>query len=203
MNDNALRDEIYEELEDALAPEWATEAAAAWENARAVADDAGCDPEPIYHEQSDRFIPTTDAEYEWAMRKRAKAMKDAAEIEQQRDFEMDFIRRAFDRRINERKQTAAFFTDMIERAVEALPPDSKGKRTVKTVVGTAYTRTAPSFKWPDEMVLVAWAKEHQPDALRVKESTDKAELKARIKATGEVPEGVVVEPKTTVIIKEA
>jgi hypothetical protein len=184
MTDTALA-EIMEEFEDALAP------------------DIFSDPNgPGDVNEQDRFIPTTDAQFEWALRKKARAEKQSRELAAHMAHEMALLKAAFEKRIAEHERSAAFFADMIERGVMAMEPDSKGKRTVKTVAGTAYTRTTEHFEWPADDALVSWAKSHLPEAVKVKESPDKAALKAHVKATGELPEGLTVEPRVSVVIKE-
>ena len=168
-------DEVLEEFEDDLAPAGANES----------------------------FTPTTEAEFEWALRKRARSSAKLREMYAAKEFELERLARAFDKRIEAEQRTADFFTAMIERGVEALEPDAKGKRGVKTVAGTVYTRTTEHFEWPDGDVLVAFAKASIPEAVIVSERADKALIKAHIKETGEAPEGLSVTPQTTVVIKEA
>ncbi|MEI6724586.1 MAG: host-nuclease inhibitor Gam family protein [Actinomycetes bacterium] len=180
--------EIMEEFEDSLSPLDAETLAIEMREGDALPD---------------RFTPTTDQQFEWALRKRARAITKRDELQAALEAELYQLNKAFDRRIAEHANTAAFFTDMVERGIEAMEPDDKGKRTVKTVAGTVYTRTAEHFDWPDDEMLVGWAREHLPEAVRVKESPDRTALKTHVKETGEVPDGVTVESVTTVVIKSA
>lgn len=197
--------EIMEAFEDSLAPVWAQGAADAWATSLEVADDAGVDPEAVFrdHPEVERFAPTTDAEFEWALRKRARSSAKADDLREHMNDELHKLRSMFERLIVEQERSVNLFTDMIERGIRAMEPDSKGKRTVKTVAGTVYTRTADHFIWPADDELVAWAKANLADAVRVKESPDKVLIKAHVKSTGEVPDGLVVESLTTVVIKGA
>lgn len=193
-------DEVYAELEDGIAPEWAAEAAETWKDSAEVADDVGTDTIAIYHDRAERYVPATDAEFEWAMRKRARALRKAEELAQHMAYEVELLTKAFRKRIDEQRDTADFFTDMIERGIEAIEPDSKGRRSVKTVVGTCYTQTKEHIDWGDEDALTEWATAN--NCVRVKKSPDKVAIKNHIHTTGEVPPGVSVGDRTTVVIRE-
>lgn len=151
----------------------------------------------------ERFVPKTDGAFEWAIRKRHRALSKRDEIARRKEEELHILAGQFDRLIAAEQDTANFFDDMIERGILALEPDSKGKRTVKTVAGTAYVRTTEHIGWPADESLVAWCKEHLPAAVIVFEKPDKKALKDAIHETGELPDGVTVEPWETVVVKDA
>ena len=178
--------EIMEEFEDALAP------------------DIFSDPSnPTEVQAQTEFTPTTDEQFEWAMRKRSRANAEIAALNEHMERELYELRQAFGRRIAKHQRTADFFTGMIERGIEAVEPDAKGKQTVNTVVGTIYVRHSEHFEWPEDSDLIAWAKSNLPDAVKVKESPDKTAIKAHVKATGEVPAGLTITAVTSTVIKEA
>lgn len=56
----------------------------------------------------------------------------------------------------------------------------------------------------DEAAMLAWCEEHLPEAIKTTRKAGWAEVKAHIKATGEIPDGVTpVETLPTFSIKEA
>lgn len=172
MND-ALLDDIFEEFEDSLAP---------------------AEPE--------RFTPSTDAEFEWAQRKRKRHIDKAEALKVHMDYELELLRKAFTRRITEQENGAAFFTEMIERGIEALEPDAKGRKAVKTVVGSIGIVTRKKYHWPADEVLVEWAEKHDEALVRVKKEPDKNGIKKYIKEHGVVPDGLEIVQTESVVIKD-
>jgi hypothetical protein len=151
-------------------------------------------------EPRERFVPTTDAAFEWALLKRARALAKVNEIEERKAVEVGLLAREFDKLAASEKADADFFEDMIRRGMEAKEPDDKGKRTVKTVAGTVYVRTSEHIEWTPDVELVAWCKANAPEAVIVFEKPDKKALKERIHTTGELPDGVTVEERETVVL---
>lgn len=148
------------------------------------------------HEEP-RWYPTDEASFEWALRHRNKAASEADRVRRLRDYELQLLASKFDRRIWAAETEAAFFADMVTRGIEARDPS---ERKVATVLGTVSTRTTQHFEWPDDDALVAWARAVLPDAVRVKVSADKVAIKTYIAATGDAPDGLTVEPRTTVVL---
>ena len=65
-----------------------------------------------------------------------------------------------------------------------------------------------NYIWEDEVKLLEWAKVSLPDAVQVKETIKKPEIKEHIKKTGEIPEGLRIElgsekqPKFHIMLSE-
>ena len=64
-----------------------------------------------------------------------------------------------------------------------------GLHRLSTPAGTAYTRTNTTKHWPDDAVLIAWAKDHAPEAIVQKESPDKRMISAALAANMDPPQG--------------
>jgi hypothetical protein len=151
VNIEALTAEIMDDFTDALAPEWAGEAAVCWAAAQNEAADAGSDPDAMFREiYADRFTPTDEAQMEWCLRKRSKAMHDADALQKQMDYEVQALTEAFRKHIRKADVEAAFWDDMAARGILATEPDSKGKRTMRTIVGTIFVTRRKAMHLPDD-----------------------------------------------------
>jgi hypothetical protein len=80
-----------------------------------------------------------------------------------------------DTRLELNKDALAQYLD--DRSITKLP----------TPEGTAYFRTTTARVWPENALLVAWAKENLPEAIRTKEEPDKRLIADHVKRTGECP----------------
>jgi phage host-nuclease inhibitor protein Gam len=70
--------------------------------------------------------------------------------------------------------------------------EGKQTKTVRLPTGSLSFRTiAAAWEVKDEAAALAWAKEHQPSAVKVTETVLKTEIYEHIAKTGEVPDGVV------------
>jgi hypothetical protein len=211
----ALTAEIMDDFTDALAPEWAGEAAVCWAAAQNEAAEAGSDPDAMFREfYADRFTPTDEAQMEWCLRKRQKALHDADTLQKHMEYELQALREAFAKHIRKADQEAAFWNDMAERGILATEPDSKGKRTMRTVVGTIFVTRRKTMHLPDDADALLALGEALHVEPRVTIAPDKSGIKAALeivesdgellvidKATGEPVDSVTAEITESVTVK--
>lgn len=79
------------------------------------------------------------------------------------------------------------------------------KSSVATPVGTVIRSNKPKAVWPEDLVLVDWAKRSGLAAtcIRTTEAPDKKAIAAHIKETGEIPEGYTEQERTSISIRKA
>jgi hypothetical protein len=188
--------EILDEYDDAEAP--------AGLDLAAEREAFEADPqEPEAHREP--FALTEPAHFDWAARKLAKARAEEKRLAEWKAEELWKLGAAFDRRINAAKRDAEFFHGMIAFAVENLPPDAKGKQSVKTPHLTASVTHRKHFEWPADDALVAWARRTfsagWSEFVRVHQAPDKVAIKAYVEKTGDAPDGLVVEAVASVRIE--
>ncbi len=76
-----------------------------------------------------------------------------------------------------------------------------GMKNIQTPAGTAYQRTVTARQWPEDDVLLAWAKSNMPEGIRRKEEPDKKLIGEHIRVTGDMPEGYTERKETRLMLK--
>lgn len=101
------------------------------------------------------------------------------------------------------RDAEAYFLPLLELWARANPP-RKGK-SLRLHTGVIAFRTVPGGpRVVDQAAALAWAKQHCPDAVRVREELAVATLKAHVEASaGELPDGVdIVSASEVFSVKE-
>jgi hypothetical protein len=198
MTDATLA-ELLDELLDADAPVGISEELAAYHTDIEVAADAGADVAAI-SAMRERFALTEPEHFEWAARKLARIRAQKARIEDEGAEQVYKLQALIAQRVKPLERDEDFFDGLIRAAVEALPADAKGKQAIKTLHLTASVTHREHFEWPEDDALVAWAHttDSKYDLTRVKETPDKVAIKSYVKATGEAPDGLVIESVASV-----
>jgi len=78
---------------------------------------------------------------------------------------------------------------------------ANNKKSIKLVNGSCQFRTFQKIHWIEDDELLVWIKKNKLNMIRIKESPDKKALTSHIKETGEVPDGVEFESKTSFTVK--
>lgn len=181
-----MTDDIAREFEDAMQPVGFYR--------EHESDDNACEP----------WRPDDEDGVDWCLLKRASAEKRIDALNISKAAAIYELSQLYDRRIAAEHRDFEFFDnaakDALARVVE---PGKDGRRKLALPHGTVFTTRREHFEWPDDDALVGWAKDHLPEAVRVKETPDRAALKAHVKETGELPDGLSVETVETVQIREA
>lgn len=143
--------------------------------------------------QRARWFIDSDVLASWAMRKLAGLRSAQRRDDATASAEHERIDRWRAWRARGREAHIEFFTRHLEdygrRQREA------GRKSLSLPTGEVRTREVRGgFRVVDEAAVLEWARDYAPQAIRVRESLDKAALNAAIKATGEVPPGVEPEP---------
>ena len=176
-----MDDDIAREFEDAMRP-------------ADFADD----------DRTQAWQPRDENAVDWCLLKRANALARIERINVAKAAALYELAALYDRRITAERATADYFElTAIDALARIAEPDKRGKRSLKLPHGTVYEVAREHIAWPDDDALVGWCTAHLPMARKVKYAPDKAALKAHMKATGEVPDGVEVGTVTTIQIREA
>jgi hypothetical protein len=148
--------------------------------------------------------PTTENDVDWLLMRRERLIADLDKVKDAGATQVYELTAIVNRRVTAAQSKLdhidAQIKDSLDRIAE---PDSKGHKKLSLIHGTVFAKTTTHFEWPEDDALVAWAKDHTPEAIKVKESVNKAYIKTHLKETGEAPDGLIVEKRTTVQILPA
>jgi len=137
--------------------------------------------------EKEQFTITDDAKAEWALVKIREAQAEQSKFTE--------FYKAQIAKINEQtEETVSYFQSLLAAYFETVPHRSTktgiekfklpSGELVKSPAGVDYDR--------DPVKLLAWAKKHSPndEYVKVKEEPKWADIKAYIKETGDIPDGV-------------
>jgi len=136
--------------------------------------------------EKEQFTITDDAKAEWALGK-------IREVQAEQNKFTEFYKAQI-AKINEQTQeTVSYFQSLLAAYFETVP-----HRSTKTGIEKFKLPSGELVKSPagvdydhDPVKLLAWAKEKNPkEYVKVAETAKWAEIKAYIKATGDIPDGV-------------
>lgn len=156
-------------------------------------------PEPLFPDEFEADVPNND----WGVGLRLRRIKmiedQALSLQRQKKTALDW----YDAR-------AAKMQARIDREEQELLNYLKetGQSSVATPEGTAIATTRTAIAWPDDGLLLAWAKEQQQlgnakTLVNVKESPNKPGIKTYIKNTGCIPEGYAETQNTSLSVRKA
>lgn len=150
--------------------------------------------------EKERFVIHNDQMAEWAMGKIAQANADLRKWE-------TFYKEKLEQARAEAEGTISYMSALLQEYF-----DTQERRVTKTGIekyslpsGELVRKPAGMDYKRDEAALLAWCDSHLPEAVKVTRKAGWAEVKAYIKETGEIPEGVEpyrTEAAFTVSVKE-
>lgn len=148
---------------------------------------------------NEEFRIDTDQKAEWALGKISEAKAELAKWE-------DFYERKLEACRAEAQSTIDFMMGHLQRYFisQEHRVTKSGIRKYSLPSGDLILKPSGIDYQRDETAMLAWCKEHLPEAVKVTEKAAWADVKAHIKETGEMPDGVtVIETEPTFTIKEA
>ena len=126
---------------------------------------------------------------DWALGKIREAQN---EIDEAQEVHAANVARAdewLDQQATAARATIAWMTEHLRRWFEPTY-DDKHKSASFPNGRCGFRKNPPRLDVSDPEAAVTWARAELPAAVRVAEDVDKAAIKAHIKATGEIPDGV-------------
>lgn len=159
----------------------------------------------------DRFRITNLEQANWALRKIAAFKAKAREINSLAEAEIERIKSWQDGELKKIESSIKFFEMLLEEYHRSRIVQNPKEKTITTPYGKMQIKKVPP-KWNyDENKLLEWLKKNKPHLIRIKEEPNKQELKKVLKVdnlvaidpdTGEVVEGITIEPETDKFIVE-
>lgn len=163
-------------------------------------------PDSFTTEQPEQWQPNTIDEVDWCAQKAAQADQEFREAAAAAQRQIDKINAWLAEQKTRRDDRVAFFEGhavqfLLRKRAEEAQAGVKPERLTKSIklIGSGariQSRQQPDkITFEDEEALITWAETNgAPHLVRVKKSIAKAELNKHVKETGELPEGVAVEP---------
>ena len=133
---------------------------------------------------------------EWVVKRIAQHRRRQAEVDELYQAEL-YRLKAWKQKQDEKEQASI---DYFENILKPWAQE-QGKSVSLPSGRVRFRKMQDKFIYDDQAVM-AWAKEHLPEAIRVKEELEKKAIKDHVKATGELPDGLTIEqqePKFEVV----
>jgi phage host-nuclease inhibitor protein Gam len=152
-------------------------------------------------EVRESFVIDTKEKAVWALRKLAKIRREMEENQSIAEKEIERIKAWLEDVNGSLQKDAEFFESLLQAYHRKVLEENPKSKTIKLPHGTLKARIQEPDYIRDEEMLLAWAKENRPEAVKVKESVDWSSLKKTIVSTangvaidenGQVVEGVTV-----------
>lgn len=151
--------------------------------------------------ERERFVIKDDMQAEWAFKKIADAQAEIDKWTEHYKAQLEAI-------TERNKSTILYMQGLLANYFDRVP-----KHTTKTGIEKYKLPCGELVRKPggldyqrDGETLLAWCKANKPELVKVEESASWSAVKAYIKETGEIPDGVTLvetEPKFEVKVKEA
>lgn len=156
----------------------------------------------LSEEQRVRWYVEDDGAADWALERTAEATAELRELREFYDRQQRRLDDWWTRRSREPQRTVDFFNAHL-LAYATRQRLVHGRKTIDLPAGEIGTRSTAGYATPADLdMLTEWARTHHPDMLRTTTMIDLTELKAYVKATGEVPPGAfVTDDKVTAWVK--
>jgi hypothetical protein len=158
-----------------------------------------------------RFKITNLDQVNWALRKLAAYKAKAGEINSLAEAEIERIKSWQERELKKLEDSRKFFEGLLEEYHRSRIAQNPKEKTISTPYGKLQIKKVPQ-KWNyDDSKLLEWLKKNRPELIRIKEDPNKQELKKVVQVnglrvvdldTGEVVEGIVLEPESEKFIVE-
>lgn len=159
----------------------------------------------------DRFKISTLDQANWALRKISAFKAKAMEINSLAEAEIERIKSWQDSELKKIESSIKFFEMLLEEYHRSRIAQNPKEKTITTPYGKMQIRKVPA-KWNyDDNKLLEWLKKNKPHLIRIKEEPNKQELKKVLKIenswaidpdTGEVVDGITIEPETDKFVVE-
>ena len=133
---------------------------------------------------------------EWVVRRIAESRKRQNEIDELYQAEMFRLKTWKEKEMQKEQSNIEYFETVLKPWAQ-----EQGKSVSLPSGKVRFRKMQDKFIYDDQMV-IAWAKQHLPEAIRVKEELEKKAIKDHVKATGELPDGLSIEqqePKFEVV----
>ncbi|MGB9813498.1 MAG: host-nuclease inhibitor Gam family protein [Thermovenabulum sp.] len=159
----------------------------------------------------DRFKITNLEQANWALRKIRAFKAKAREINSLAEAEIERIKSWQDSELKKIESSIKFFEMLLEEYHRSRIVQNPKEKTITTPYGKMQIKKIlPKWNYDDNKLL-EWLKKNKPEFIRIKEEPNKQELKKVLKVdnlvaidpdTGEVVEGITIEPETDKFIVE-
>ncbi|GIM47590.1 phage protein [Collibacillus ludicampi] len=152
-------------------------------------------------EMRESFVIDTKEKAVWALRKLAKIRREMEENQSIADKEIERIKLWLEDVNGALQKDAEYFESLLQAYHRMVLEENPKAKTIKLPHGTLKARKQEPDYIRDEEKLLAWTKENQPEAVKVKENVDWSTLKKMIVSTengvaidenGQVIEGITV-----------
>ena len=128
-----------------------------------------------HDDDTNRFTVESEADARKAFRAIKAAESRQAQLEDERDDEIQTVKDFYNGRIKQQTDSIEFLKQKIQQFVR-----STGE-TLSTPMGKAYTQKRTKWQWAERKDLIEWAKEHRPDLIQTQEKVSKNDLKKMVK----------------------
>lgn len=148
---------------------------------------------------NDTFRIESDKQAEWALGKIAEAKAEREKWESFYGAKLEAIR-------TESQSTIDYMTELLRQYIgtQECKVTKSGIRKYSLPGGELVLKPGGIDYERDEAAMLAWCEEHLPEAVKVTRKAGWAEVKAYIKETGEIPDGVTpIETDPVFQVKEA
>ena len=156
----------------------------------------GCENDTLIPSQPERFEIKTKDQAAWALRKMSKIKADLAENAAVAQAEIDRIMKWRVSEDDKLQQEMSFFEYLLMGYFQECRKADDKLKTIKLPHGSLKMRAQqPEYAYPPEEDMVVWAEANGDDDLQLvitKKTVDKTKLKAYIKETGDIPNGLTI-----------
>ena len=141
------------------------------------------------HVEKEVFQVSDQQSAEWTVRKIAEHRKRQKEVDELLQAELFRLKQWAQKEMEKEENNIAYLESLL------MPWAQEQGKSISLPSGRVRFRKVPDKFIYDDQAIITWAKQHLPEAVRIKEEPDKAAIKAHVKATGELPDGLTIEPQ--------
>lgn len=155
-------------------------------------------PEP------EHFIADTIDKADWAARKAASIQAELTEKEAAAKRQIEKIQAWLDNERTKAADTASFFEQhalnyllqVRQTELDSGTKEDKLTKTIKLPSGAQLRarQLRDKFNIEDEQAAITWAEQNNSPILVIKKTISKTEVARTVKTTGEIPDGITIEP---------
>ena len=141
------------------------------------------------HVEKEVFQVSDQQTAEWTVRKIAEHRKRQKEVDELLQAELFRLKQWAQKEMEKEENNIAYLESLL------IPWAQEQGKSISLPSGRVRFRKVPDKFIYDDQAVIAWAKQHLPEAVRIKEELEKNTIKAHVKATGELPDGLTIEPQ--------
>ena len=141
------------------------------------------------HIEQESFQVTDQQSAEWTVRKIAEHRRRQREVDELYQAELYRLKKWMEKETEKEQNSILHLENLL------MPWAQEQGKSVSLPSGRVRFRKVPDKFIYDDRAVIEWAKANLPEAVRIKEEPDKATIKAHVKATGELPDGLTIEPQ--------